>query len=147
MSIKKVNNRVIINLLSARGLVHRLFLGTYGSHKLVILSRWQKKLRLTNFQIVWKFSSGLLHFRIIVQRTKNGNLEIFDHPARIALDMATTRKGKKRSATEMVYICSSIWLLNHVIYLHLRWKISCQTWVGFIYTFSSSLSCSSSLSE
>ena len=40
-----------------------------------------------------------------MQRTKNGNLEIFDHPARIALDMATTRKGKKRSATEMVYIC------------------------------------------
>ena len=42
-----------------------------------------------------------------MQRTKNGNLEIFDHPARIALDMATTREGKKRSATEMVYICSS----------------------------------------
>ena len=46
-----------------------------------------------------------------MQRTKNGNLEIFDHPARIALDMARTRKGKKRSATEVVYIYSSTWLL------------------------------------
>ena len=46
-----------------------------------------------------------------MQRTKNGNLEIFDHPARIALDMARTREGNKRSATEVVYICSSSWLL------------------------------------
>ena len=75
---------------------------------------------LNETKIMLKFFSELLHFRIIVQRTKNGNLEIFDHPARIALDMATTREGKKRSATEMVYICSSSWLLNHVIYPKVR---------------------------